>query len=630
MPRPCRESYGDQKPPYSYIALTAMAILSSGERMLPLADIYRYIMERFPYYRKNTQRWQNSLRHNLSFNDCFLKVPRRPDRPGKGAYWTLHPNAINMFENGSLLRRRKRFKLHKADKDLLETELAALSSMNRMMQQQSANAAAVAAGGSTTPGIDSASPSPAAVPVSTPRGRVSSPLPSATQQQHNLTSPVVPTAHHHHHHQQVASAAAAMSNMPPCPNPMTAYPAAAGAGIPYGMGFAYNPAAMAAMAAAAAAQHNRHAGGFHPSAQHPQSHHLMSSAPGFSPYSPYPTMIQQHQQPHHQLPSPSSTKLSDGPVSTKPKRSFTIASLIADDSSSNTSASSADGEPATKQMKHDADDSLLLDEVDSIVDSSSSSSSSSSPSDDESDVDIEAEEKPKAVPVKKVVCLPRLATSSAKSLKEDQQRSLQQAHQQHQQQQQSPLMMPIPSYMAYTAGMASSPAAAAAAAAAYHQQAAAAGMHQFHPGVFPYAAAAAAAAAASAAFLGLARHSNSTPAKEDGRPSPLSPASSIGSSRPHDVTVAECDKLSTTSSSSSSSSPSSLTALQQQHHHHQLMLQHPAAAAAAAAAAFMRTSPNHHHHHLHGSSVFSTPSPDADSAKSKDGVFRFSPNLRSI
>lgn len=33
-----------------------------------------------------------------------------------------------MFENGSLLRRRKRFKLHKPDKDLLKTELQALAS----------------------------------------------------------------------------------------------------------------------------------------------------------------------------------------------------------------------------------------------------------------------------------------------------------------------------------------------------------------------------------------------------------------------------------------------------------------------------------------------------------------------
>ncbi|XP_054278388.1 protein lin-31-like [Macrosteles quadrilineatus] len=124
MPRPCRESYGDQKPPYSYISLTAMAIWSSPEKMLPLSDIYRFISERFPYYRHNTQRWQNSLRHNLSFNDCFVKIPRRPDRPGKGAYWALHPAALDMFENGSFLRRRKRFKLPKIEKALLENTLS--------------------------------------------------------------------------------------------------------------------------------------------------------------------------------------------------------------------------------------------------------------------------------------------------------------------------------------------------------------------------------------------------------------------------------------------------------------------------------------------------------------------------
>ncbi|WAR00389.1 FOXB1-like protein [Mya arenaria] len=112
MPRPGRNTYSDQKPPYSYIALTAMAISASREKMLPLSDIYKFIMDKFPFYRQNTQRWQNSLRHNLSFNDCFIKIPRRPDRPGKGSYWALHPYAGDMFENGSFLRRRKRFKLH--------------------------------------------------------------------------------------------------------------------------------------------------------------------------------------------------------------------------------------------------------------------------------------------------------------------------------------------------------------------------------------------------------------------------------------------------------------------------------------------------------------------------------------
>ncbi|KAH8417376.1 hypothetical protein KR222_009885 [Zaprionus bogoriensis] len=127
MPRPLKVTYGDQKPPYSYISLTAMAIMHSPQKMLPLSEIYRFIMDKFPYYRNNMQKWQNSLRHNLSFNDCFIKVPRNISKAGKGSYWTLHPKALGMFENGSLLRRRKRFRVKQLEQEHLSSELAAIS-----------------------------------------------------------------------------------------------------------------------------------------------------------------------------------------------------------------------------------------------------------------------------------------------------------------------------------------------------------------------------------------------------------------------------------------------------------------------------------------------------------------------
>ncbi|KAF5282241.1 hypothetical protein FQA39_LY17661 [Lamprigera yunnana] len=99
-----------EKPPYSYIALIVMAIQQSPTKRLTLSEIYSFLQQRFPFFRGAYQGWKNSVRHNLSLNECFIKLPKGLGRPGKGHYWTIDPASEFMFEEGSFRRRPRGFR----------------------------------------------------------------------------------------------------------------------------------------------------------------------------------------------------------------------------------------------------------------------------------------------------------------------------------------------------------------------------------------------------------------------------------------------------------------------------------------------------------------------------------------
>lgn len=94
------------KPPFSYASLIAQAISSNPEKRLTLSGIYQYITSKYTYYREQNTGWQNSIRHNLSLNKCFVKVARGKGEPGKGAFWEMDSRFSHLYVNGTLRHRK--------------------------------------------------------------------------------------------------------------------------------------------------------------------------------------------------------------------------------------------------------------------------------------------------------------------------------------------------------------------------------------------------------------------------------------------------------------------------------------------------------------------------------------------
>ncbi|KAI3640585.1 hypothetical protein MIR68_001463 [Amoeboaphelidium protococcarum] len=116
-------AYTNDRPPFSYAGMVAQAIILSQDCKLTLKDIYAWINTTYPHYQFNEGNWQvsivhclkqlsakftakcvqNSVRHNLSLNPSFIRVPKES---GKGAFWTLSEDKIDVWLHKNVVSSR--------------------------------------------------------------------------------------------------------------------------------------------------------------------------------------------------------------------------------------------------------------------------------------------------------------------------------------------------------------------------------------------------------------------------------------------------------------------------------------------------------------------------------------------
>lgn len=76
----------------------------------------------FLFLLQQDKNWRNSVRHNLSLNDCFIKAGRSDN--GKGHFWAIHPSNYQDFSNGDYHCRRARRRVRRVAGQLSVSSLS--------------------------------------------------------------------------------------------------------------------------------------------------------------------------------------------------------------------------------------------------------------------------------------------------------------------------------------------------------------------------------------------------------------------------------------------------------------------------------------------------------------------------
>lgn len=107
--RQLKETPRGEKPQESYAFMIYKALETSPTGKLTLSEIYAWIERHYPYYRSADPVWKNSIRHNLSLNSSFRKIPRPESSKGKGGFWAID---YSSYKNKKTAQSRSPSRIH--------------------------------------------------------------------------------------------------------------------------------------------------------------------------------------------------------------------------------------------------------------------------------------------------------------------------------------------------------------------------------------------------------------------------------------------------------------------------------------------------------------------------------------
>ncbi|XP_073402439.1 forkhead box protein I2-like [Dendrobates tinctorius] len=104
--------------PYSASTLIIMALENAPEKKLTFSQICSYVVNNFPFYKRNEAYWKKVLRSNLYLNDRFKKEAWDSCDPRKEISWTLNPSCKKTLKNGLFKWQRGKNSEKKPSKEL--------------------------------------------------------------------------------------------------------------------------------------------------------------------------------------------------------------------------------------------------------------------------------------------------------------------------------------------------------------------------------------------------------------------------------------------------------------------------------------------------------------------------------